>query len=183
MLHYSDYYWKKGIPQGIKALKNDPAELRGRSYRIVTDPYFIRYSIEIYDDGIFQGMAYDSALLDFRNLSPAQQAPWRREELRSEGDRESALIYDQNDRIILKEVYRFEEGLCRECLAYSPHGILVSIQKIYYQKFQDAFDGVILLDTNMHCVVIKHYEADEEGLFLELIDEVWDMGEVAAGAT
>jgi hypothetical protein len=150
--YYGDYFWKEGIPLGIRA---SSVPLEGVSYKIPSDPYHKQISIEKYQDGRFSEVVYDSALFNFRHLTPAHQARWEKihDQTRSE-------IRDQDDRLILIEEYLFEQNLCRTCRSCSPHGILISTQKIFYTLLNDPFNGLILYDSNAHPVMSKRYEWD-----------------------
>lgn len=169
---FKDYVWKDGIPYGIQPTNEN---LSGNSYKIVMDPYRKRISIENYLDGLFSHIVYDSYLLNFRHLNPASQTAWQKELLPSG----AALIRDQDDRIVFKETYVFEGDLCRECHVTSPHGVQLSIHKMYYKKFDDAFDGVILYDKNDRPVMQKTYAIDpESGQFTELLSEDWNLNKI-----
>lgn len=167
---YSDYYWKMGRPQGLHRIA-DGLPMAGTAYKIVIDPYYKRFSVEKYVDGKFVEFAYDSALFDFRHLKPMEQNAWLKEFV----DETTCLIRNQDDRVIIKEVYTFEGSLCRECKTFYPNGELISMQKMSYKQFGDPFDGVDLYDRNGKCVVHKEYKTDASGEFTEMLKEVWDM--------
>lgn len=175
MTHYRDYVWKNRIPCGTGVV--DPAQ--EASYKIVMDPYRKRVSIEHYEMGKFAGIAYDSAIFDFRKLEPIQQMAWQREAISEQPTETICLIRDQDDRIILIETQLFEKDLCRECRLVSPQGIEVSTHRIFYRSLHDPFDGVILFDANAHPVMLKRYQVGEEGNFTDLIEERWDFSNVA----
>ncbi|MCB1111423.1 MAG: hypothetical protein H7A37_01375 [Chlamydiales bacterium] len=138
------------------------------AFRIVIDPYFKRITVEVYEKGCFKRLAYDSALFDFRRLTPVAQNAWRKEML----DESVYLIRDEDDRVIIKEVYTFDGDRCRECRAYYPYDILVSVQKMYYQDLGDPFNGVVLYDREGRPVTMKEYSVDtDSGEFRELIQE------------
>ena len=167
-MHFRDYFWKDGLPVGLEALP-DPSST---SYKIVSDPYRKRISIEKYAWGDFDGVIYDSQLLDFRTLKAENMMPWERTTL---GDTK-CLIRDQNDRAILFEEYQFKKHRCIECRVLTPHGVLVGVQRLFYKEFDDAFNGVVLYDANHHAVMKKEYEihaATNE--FGELIKELWEV--------
>ena len=85
-----------------------------------------------------------------------------------------ALIKNEDDRIVLKEVYEFEENRCRVCQVFSPQGILISKQKMLYTHCGDSYDEVILFDAGDRPVMSKRYEIDEQGNFAELLSEDWE---------
>jgi hypothetical protein len=173
--YHRDYVWKEGIPYGIEAVEPTAAV----AYKIAMDPYRKRIAIEKYAFGQFENIIYDSALLDFRHLKPAEQTAWQKVTLVDEDQRIVAAIYNQDDRLILIETYTFEKAFCRGCLSKSGHGIALSIQKMYYRTLGDAFDGVILFDVNEHPVMFKRYQIEKSsGEFGELIEELWDGGQI-----
>lgn len=163
---FTNYYWKNGRPQGSSiATPGDP----GVAIKIVADPYFKHISIEEYKDGRFQRLIYDSRLLDFRSLRSQIPPVWNKEE-----EAEQTVIRDQNDRVTWIEKYVFEKGLCIECRVFSPHGILLSVHKIYYSAKGDPFDGVELYDSNGKLVMYKRYALNDEGEFGDLLEENWE---------
>lgn len=168
-MHYTDYYWKMGKPYGIYPVE---AHQNLHSYKIVSDPYFKRISIEKYRFGQFQNVIYDSVLLDFRHLKPTEQTAWQKESLAEN----KSLLRNQDDRAILIESYTFEQELCRSCAIQSIHGIPLSLHRMFYQSLQDDFDGVVLYDRENHPVMMKHYQTDPStGEFTLLLKEEWDM--------
>ena len=179
--YYRDYVWKNGLPYGV--LKCPPAdklegvvpELKNEiTYKIASDPYHKRVSIEKYLDGNFSGIIYDSALFDFRHLKQGEQLAWQKTPISESECTAVCHIRNQDDRLILIEEYQFEKGLCRECRTLSPIGALLSVQKITYKAFNDPFNGVFLFDSNGRAVMSKHYEFDEETReFSVLIKENW----------
>ena len=175
--YYKDYYWKDGLPQGIQHIPEEIAK-EGVSYKIPSDPYHRRLCIEKYNGESFVEVVYDSALFNFRHLHPVHQTAWQKT-LIHETDTDSIChIRNQDDRLVLIENYRFEQGLCRECSTTSPHGILVSIQKISYTALGDPFNGVILYDSNDHAVMSKKYQFDVDSQeFTDLLEEQWIMRE------
>ncbi len=121
-MHYSDYYWDKGMPVGIgKGLE--------QSYRIVHDPYYRWISIEHYLNGVYERTVYDSHLLNFRHINPVEQATWQKIPIKQSEAEVICLIRNQDDRALVLETHYFEGHRCRECHARSVHGILVSVQK------------------------------------------------------
>jgi hypothetical protein len=169
---YQDYYWKGGKPQG-KILTN---EIIPCSYKIVTDPYGKRYSIEKYSFGKFEKIVYDSILLDFRHLNPIHQNAWQREQLNEGLNQVHCLLRNQEDRAILFETHHFKGVDCIACEIRSIHGLLLAVQKVYYKNKQDGFDGVVLFDLENKPVMMKTYQTDpESGEFTSLLSEEWDM--------
>jgi hypothetical protein len=174
--YFADYYWKKGVPQGIGLC--DP--VKGISYKIVTDPYHKRYTIEIYESGVFFELAYDSFLLDFRKLTPVEQTAWQREAIHTTPDETTNVIRNIDDRIIVIETIRYVDHLSRECIIHSPHQVLLAKQVMFYEKLQDPFNGVILYDRYDKPVMVKVYSLDEKGEFAELLEEYRDMSKLPA---
>lgn len=173
--YYGDYVWKNGLPYGIKPLPDETSK-KGISYKIASDPYHKRVSIEKYHDDNFSNIIYDSALFDFRHLKQGEQLAWQKTPITETTDTALCHIRNQDDRLILIEEYYFEKDLCRECLAYSPLGLLLSRQKIYYKIFKDPFNGVTLFDSNQHAVMSKYYEFDETTQeFSQLLKEDWSL--------
>lgn len=173
--YYRDYVWKEGIPYGIDAI--DPSA--PITYKIAMDPYRKRIAIEKNAKGDFESIIYDSALLDFRHLKPAEQTAWQKIILSENEQKVVAAIYNQDDRLILFETYVFEKKLCRSCLSTSGHGIPLSNQKMYYKTLGDSLNAVILFDINGHPVTYKCYEEEgDTGEFGELSEEVWDGGQI-----
>lgn len=174
MRMYSDYVWKKGLPYGVMPIV-EGSEPTGITYKIVSDPYHKRNSIEAYRDGKFDHVIYDSALFDFRQLKLGEQLAWHKTLISEAANEATCHIRNQDDRLILIEKYTFNHNRCRECHAYSPQGIFLSLQKIFYTKLGDPFDGVALFDANTHAVMLKKYKLDERTEeFGELLGEQWD---------
>lgn len=173
--YYLDYVWKEGIPYGIKPINDDGAV----TYKIAMDPYRKRIAVEKYESKQFRSVIYDSGLLDFRHLKPAEQTAWQKIILSENAETVKAAIYNQDDRLVVIENYLFENKVCRRCSSSSGHGVALSEQRMYYKSLGDAFDGVVLYDINQHPVMLKHYEIDETGEFTELLEELWD-GKVIA---
>lgn len=179
--YYRDYVWKNGLPYGIlKCAPGDtlktsiPGWNEGVAYKIASDPYHKRVSIEKYMDGSFASILYDSALFDFRHLKQGEQLAWQKTPIDETETTALCHIRNQDDRLILVEEYIFEKGLCRECRAFSPIGALLSVQKITYKTLKDPLNGVFLYDSNGRAVMSKHYEFDEETReFSVLIKEDW----------
>jgi hypothetical protein len=170
--YYRDYVWKNGLPYGIQACKD--GETSGISYKIASDPYHKRISLEKYTDGAFTSIIYDSALFDFRHLKLGEQLAWQKTVVNETDNGAVCHIRNQDDRLVVIEEYRFDKALCRECRAFSPLGVLLSVQKIFYKNFNDPFNGVTLYDSNHHTVMSKHYEFDEASReFTVLLKEEW----------
>lgn len=163
---YKDYYWKNGKPYG----RETAVSTEGKTYRIVVDPYYRRFSVEEYWNGNFGKLVYDSALFDFRILRKPEYAAWHKEEL----DEENSLIRNEEDRVVLIESYLFEEDLCRSCLIATPYAIPVAYQRMFYVKLGDSFNGVILHDAEHKLVMKKVYNLNEAGEFGELVSETWE---------
>lgn len=179
--HFLDYYWKMGKPYGKEIVEASAPH----SYKIVSDPYGKRYSIEKYSQGCFEGIVYDSALLDFRKLQPAEQAAWEKEPLEAEEGCERFLLRNQEDRAILIETHYFEQNRCRSCVVHSVHGVLLSTHRLTYKVLNDSFDGVTLYDSEDRPVMSKRYETDPQtGEFTTMLQEEWVMqGAAADGAS
>lgn len=160
---HGDYTWINGIPYGVG---------EGSTYKIVSDPYRKRISLEEYEDGLFVRVIYDSALLNFRHLNPVDQMAWEKKQV---GDK--CYIRDQDDRLLYIEEYAFDvSGRCKSCTIRSPHGVLLATSRLYYEELRDSFNGVVLFDVNGKAVLQKRYKMDEEsGEFGELIAEERDM--------
>lgn len=171
--YYQDYVWKNGLPYGVQ-LCHDTGPKTGISYKIASDPYHKRVSIEKYSGEEFASIIYDSALFDFRHLKLGEQLAWQKTIVKETESGAICHIRNQDDRLILMEEYKFEGDLCRECRAYAPTGMLLSIQTIRYRCFNDPYDGVILHDSNNRAVMSKHYLFDQETReFTELLKEEW----------
>lgn len=167
---YSDYRWKEGFPIGTSPLEES---LPSNHYKIVSDPYHKKISIEKYADKQFIETIYDTALLDFRSFKRPELTAWQKEVV-SEGA--MCLIRNQDDRIVFLETYQFVDHLCRQCEVKSPHGITLSIHRMYYQSLGDSFNGVVLYDSNERPVMLKKYEFDlERQLFTTLLEEQWEV--------
>ncbi len=171
--HYKNYYWEEGVPKGSSPVDPD-SDRQVLNYKIVSDPYHKRISIEKYLGTVFQKVVYDSALFDFRCLKPANHIAWQK--IPSEDPEEGSLIRNQDDRIVLVERYSFAGNRCSMCLASSPHGFPVSTQRIFWKALGDLVDGVALFDQEGRPVMYKLYQTDPEtGEFSELIEEKWKM--------
>ncbi|MBA3958590.1 MAG: hypothetical protein H0X51_09410 [Parachlamydiaceae bacterium] len=167
--HFQTYQWKNGSPFGTH-----PSKQEGNTFKIVSDPYYKRISIEAYFDGVFQEIIYDSALLDFRHLKTPQQYAWQKTVVEESATSSVCLIRNQDDRVLFQETYIFEHGLCRSCKVHSPQGILLSTHQMFYKKLDDEANGVVLFDSRNTPVMYKLYEHDpDSGEFTELLKEEW----------
>lgn len=172
---FEDYVWKNGKPCGIT--KKTPSK-SNISYKIIADPYYKRISIEKYVKESFDTVIYDSAIFDFRHLKPAEQNAWQKTTIGDDGIKTTCHIRNHDDRLVLIEEYTFENNLCRECRTFSPHGIQVSSQRIYYKSLGDPFNGTILYDRNNYQVMYKTYQVNSlTNEFSDLLVEQWDMTE------
>lgn len=172
---FRDYFWKKGKPYGRELA--EPGN--GIAYKIVTDAYGKRYSIEKYQNGKFDRVVYDSLLLDFRHLTPADQMAWQKEVLFEDETVAKCLLRNQEDRAILLETHCFDNQRCRSCQISSIHGLPLSLHRMYYQALHDPFDGVVLYDLENRPVMLKTYQTDlQTGEFSLLLSEEWDMQDI-----
>lgn len=171
--YYIDYFWKDGIPCGKGVIE----EITGQdTFKIVSDPYYKRISIEKYLLGKFSEVIYDSVLLDFRHLKKPEQTAWQKIPISESEECVVCLIRNQDDRVLYIETHLFINSLCRECRVTTPQGILISTHRMYYTLMGDRFDGVILYDALDHPVMAKRYQFDEkENQFTTLLGEEWDM--------
>lgn len=171
--HYATYVWRRGLPYGVNPFKEEGIP-HPVSYKVASDPYHKRVSIEKYEGGKFSCILYDSAIFDFRQLKQGEQLAWQKTMIAEGSESATSHIRNQDDRLILIEEYRFEGERCRECKAYSPIGHLISVQKILYKDMGDPFNGVSLYDSVGRSVMSKHYEWDDASKqFTTLIKEVW----------
>ncbi len=173
--YFSDYYWKNGKPTGRGVVSTPDSETY--CYKIVSDPYFKRISLERYKNGIWDSVLYDSLLLDFRKLNERDQLAWQKEILSEEQDHAVCLIRDQDDRVVFLEKHLISEKMPVSCEIFSPQGTHLANQKINYCFRGDAFNGVTLSDPNGRIILKKIYAFDEHSLqFAELLEEIWDTG-------
>jgi hypothetical protein len=168
---YASYHWKEGRPYGQKPLPLDEAKVLTEVYKLVSDPYHKHISIELYSNGKFVRTIYDSYIFDFRDLKPAAQVGWQKENL---NDSCRSLIRNLDDRLILIESYTFDGEFCLSCESHSPFGILVSTQKIHYKHRGDCMNAVILYDTEDVPVMFKSYDSGSDGQFTTVLEEVWE---------
>lgn len=166
-MEYDDYYWDKGVPKGRK--RTTPKEKT--SYKILSDPYRKRFSVEEYLEGSFQKILYDSNLFDFRSLFKGEDASWQRETLSETATSAHTLIRNMEERIVLKEELCYDsQGNCTGCTLYSPHGVLLGQQTILDRTHGAPFDGVEFRDASGRIVLQKEYEKNKEtGAFENLI--------------
>lgn len=169
--HFKDYLWEEGIPKGLiptSPIKNE------MTYKIVMDPYRKHISIEKYQGEMFLDTTYDSRLLDFRDIKRGEQLAWQKIPIEENISRSVCLIRNQDDRIVCKEIYAFTQNRCRKCEGFSPQNIPLSTQYLFYKDLGDPFNGVILVDAEHKCVLVKEYALDAETHeFSELIKEDW----------
>jgi hypothetical protein len=172
-IHFKHYIWKEGIPVGIGS--TDPA-FSADSFKIISDPYRKRISIEKYQYNDFDKIIYDSALMNFKDLKKPEQVAWELKITENKNGISQGWLRNQDDRLIAIETYQFDETLCRTCKVHSPHGFFISLHRMYYTHLGDSFDGVILFDANDKPVMFKRYAFDNQTLqFSELIEEQWNM--------
>lgn len=177
--YYKDYRWKNGKPEGLNPFEEIGLE---SCYKIVSDPYFKRITIEKYVKGQFSQVIYDSIFLDFRTLRQPELTAWQKVSLSEAPEKMVCLIRNQDDRVLYLETYYFERQLCRECHVEAPQGIPLSIHKMFYSHQGDPFDGVILFDYNNHPVMIKKYLFDEKlQQFTTLLEENWVLDYAKSG--
>lgn len=174
---YENYIWKNGMPYGIQGKFAQQAPVDGDLYfKIISDPYHKRISIEQYVYLTFSKVIYDSAIFNFRSLNAAEQNAWQKSAISETETSVTCHIRNQDDRLILIESYTFLNSKCRECHSFSPHGLPVSIQKMYYTSLGDTFNGTVLYDSNSHPVMYKKYQLDPlTQEFAEMIEENWDI--------
>lgn len=167
---FFSYTWMDGLPKGL-----EPFQEAKPYYKVISDPYRKRISIEKFNsNGVFSAIVYDSALFDFRHLKPEHQLTWEKECLKESEEAASYLIRDHNGRAIVIEEYLFTKGRCRECFAYYPGGALLSKQKMFYEDFGDALNGVTLYDLEGNPILSKSYLFDQDTeQFTELLSEKW----------
>lgn len=176
---YHDYFWLKGVPKGYDCLQEGTDCAACICYKIVDDPYRKRFSIERYEKGRFATIVYDSLLLDFRHIKPAEQQGWSKETTTADEDSVTCVIRNQDDRIIYIETHAFEADVCRECQIFSPQGLFLAINRMFYKSKGDATDGVVLFDRQDKPVMYKLYETGEDGQFTDLIEERWDLTDLS----
>ena len=171
--YYKNYFWKDGLPQGVTVVEEITHH---DTFKIIADPYHKRVSIEKYIRGAFASVIYDSILLDFRHLKKPDQTAWQKLPVEETKEMIVCLIRDQDDRILFTETHLFVDDFCRECRVSAPHGVLLSIHKMFYKSLGDSFDGVVLFDINEHPVMVKQYTFDPlTRQFTDLLSEEWQM--------
>jgi hypothetical protein len=173
--YYKDYRWQKGVPKGIHLFNQDVIQHEALAYKIVDDPYRKRFSVEEYHAGVFARVVYDSLLLDFRHLKPAEQQAWQKQEQSRSANTIECLIRNQDDRVVYLERNTFHHDRCRQCEVLSPFGLLLSTHHILYEDLGDLFNGVILCDRNNRPVMFKRYASNPQGEFTDLLEEQWDL--------
>ncbi|CRX37813.1 hypothetical protein [Estrella lausannensis] len=178
-MFYRDYVWIKGKPQGRENPPGQQLDTTSR-YKIVRDPYGKRHSVELYKDGKFQGIIYDSHLFDFRLCVSKMESSWQKIDAELVDHHPASLIRDQDDRTIAEERYIFAHGLCTECHIHYPGGPLVAVQKMFYEGASEEPSAVALFDQHFKPVGIKIFgsEAPEKGFTCTY--ESWDMTDEAA---
>lgn len=173
---YKKYCWKGGIPYGLGS--PEAGKLEGELYKIVMDPYRKRISIEKYRGNEFASIIYDSALLDFRHLKTMDQSRWEKKTILDNSEKTVCAIRNHDDRIVFIETYYFEGDFCKRCETHSPHGFLLSTQKMSYAALKEPCNEALLYDQNGFIVMRKTYKADNtSGEFGELVSEEWDVKE------
>lgn len=172
--HYRDYGWVKGVPKGIERLDTGDLSPDLQYYRIITDPYHKRYTVERYESGRFSTVVYDSMLLDFRHIKPAEQQGWSKETASADENTVTCIIRNPDDRVIYLETHRFEGEICRECQILTPQGLLLATNRMFYIQRGDQANRVVLYDRQDKPVMFKTYASDEQGQFTDLIEEQWN---------
>ena len=145
--HYKNYGYKDGLPFGINALSDDDVA-ENISFKIVSDPYMKRISVEKYFKGVFETTIYDSNLLNFRHLNESELQTWQKKVVKQEDNFEQCLICNQDDRVIFIESYFFDDNVCKKCVMTSPQGVHLCTQIMNDAK-------VILYDSNNNIVIEK----------------------------
>jgi hypothetical protein len=169
--HFDEYTWRSGKPVGRQLVPKNSLS----SFRVITDPYKKRYSVEKYVSGEFVELVYDSNLFDFRQLKRADEAAWQREVVEESAHLIKSLIRSMDERVILIEEVFFQGNLCHTCRLLSPHGVWIATQKMFHRNLGDAFDGVALFDRLDHPILIKKYAKDaSSGEFTTLLSESWE---------
>lgn len=170
--YFNDYFWRNGKPIGRGVVSTTPQQ---HTYKIVSDPYFKRISLERYNNGVWDSVIYDSQLLDFRKLNERDQLAWQKEIIEELPDQQTCLIRDHDDRVVFLEKHQFQKNMPAQCEIFSPQGLLLAIQKISYKFRGDIYDGVTLLDGNGRTILKKIYVFDEiSRQFTDLLEENWD---------
>lgn len=172
-MHYIDYFWKNGKPVGRGAASSeDPPNY---TYKVVSDPYFKRISLERYQNGVWDSAIYDSLLLDFRKLNERDQLAWQKVIIDEKPGFQFCLIRDHDDRVVFLEKHQFVNNMPVSCEIFSPQGLPLAVQKISYTSLGQAFNGVTLYDNCGRVILKKIYNVDENSLeFTDLVEEIWD---------
>lgn len=166
---YATYRWKKGIPYGTELASPHTID----SYKIISDPYYKRLTIEKYRQGAFLEVVFDSHFIDFRHLNERNQKAWGRQTIEETTTTTTCLIRDMDDRILFLEKHHFKNGRCLSCEIFTPQGWLLAINQMFYQEWGDAFNGVILYDRERIPVMKKSYSLTPEHEFHEVLEENW----------
>lgn len=163
MFHYfGDYYWQDGEPKGLGKCE----ETASRAYRIVQDPYRKRLSVELYSEGSFQQVLYDSGVFDFRDLKPERQTAWKKEPF----GEQKALIRNEHDRVILLEDYGAKDSRPGCCMICSPTGLTVAKQEIRGEGSESEI--IVLLDPQRKPVFIRYLRREAGNI--EAPQEQWN---------
>ncbi|NGX58051.1 MAG: hypothetical protein K940chlam3_00952 [Chlamydiae bacterium] len=174
-MFYQDYLWKNGVPVGTTKLKAPSEE--GPCFKIINDPYHKHYSLELYQNRVYDCTIYDSLILDFRKLNLTEQTAWRKEVIEQTDKKLVILIRDMDDRVIYMEHHQFEGTFCRACNVYSSHNWLTSVHKLFYQALDDEFNGLVLYDPYEKPIMVKQYAVNTQQEFTDLKLEEWDMSQ------
>lgn len=170
--HFENYRWKDGKPVGTGKTDKEEAAV---SYKIVSDPYQKRFSIEKYHFSHFEKIIYDSLFFDFRHLHEREQAAWEKERIDEKDHSITHLLRNNEGRAILLESLFFLEGRCRVCEIKSASGILLATHQVCYEDL-DGFNGVILFDIEKRPILKKTYSVDPiTKEFTELLFESWEV--------
>ena len=145
MFHCLEYFWQKGKPKTSKKLKPEVCKNAPLAYRIMSDPYKKRYSIEKYENGCFSYCVYDSNLFDFRLLEIQEPLSWEKEELEEGG---KVLLRDQDQRVRIRECHLNPST----CEWYSVHGVLIARQEVEPNTFLRLRDpeGVLVMERKLY---------------------------------
>ena len=173
-LFYKDYHWVEGLPKGLSPLTEDEVPENELSFKIMSDSYLKRFSVERYVKGKYQELIYDSHVYDFRLLKVEAMHAWSREPLRESQDESFCLVRDHDDRVILKERGVFKDSYCVECTLYSPYESILGVQTMSYQELGDAENTALLRDAYGKPVMLKRFASDDEGGFSRLVETKWD---------
>lgn len=168
--HFETLFWKAGRPRGKNRIENP--SLAKASYTIIHDPYFKRISVERYSFGIFDKTLYDTALFDARTLKEREQIRWMREEISESESEKVQAVKDETHRTLFLERQEFQEGLPRLCSIFSPHGLLLARNRLFYEALGDSWNGAVLEDVEGRPILKKRYGLNQEGQFEDLLEEI-----------